>query len=578
MSVGSKLVFGLLVGLLVAGCQTAPTRSGDTGASQQASAALPFPQPPVRMGELDEEVVFSALAGEIAAQEGENRQAYEYLLRAARLSGDPALAQRAAAVALASKDSHKALEAANLWVALAPNEISARQMLAMLQLRRQDEAAVLEQLRAIVQIARARDEDGFLHSMAAVTREQDRQAAMGVMARLREEFEDDPRSGYAAALTAVLARQYARAEQEASRLMERHPDWSKGYILMSRIAAAQDQRARSAGVLQQALERFPSDTDVRVAYARLLVELERPEDAYREFLWLSRKLPEDAEVRFSLGLISLQLDKPEQARPQFEKLVEMGKRSELASYYLGRIEEDAGNSEAAIEWYRQVERGRYSYEAQVRRARLLAQQGKLGVARSWLQNLRIQLPRRAVQLYLLEGELLQKHGAPGEVMEFYDQALSAHPDEVDLLYARALFAASQGRVDILERDLLKVLASQPDHADALNALGYTLADQTGRYQEALGYIQKALELKPESPAILDSMGWVHYRLGNNQLALEYLRKAMQLLPDPEIAAHLGEVLWVNGEHEEARSVWQGALERSPESKFVRESMKRFGLK
>ncbi|MEJ1469855.1 MAG: tetratricopeptide repeat protein, partial [Candidatus Sedimenticola sp. (ex Thyasira tokunagai)] len=144
----------------------------------------------------------------------------------------------------------------------------------------------------------------------------------------------------------------------------------------------------------------------------------------------------------------------------------------------------------------------------------------------------------------------------------------------DLLYARALFAVTQGRVDILEADLRKVIAGNPEHADALNALGYTLADKTDRYQEALALIQQALKLKPAAPSILDSMGWVQFRLGNHGRALEYLQRAFDQLPDQEIAAHLGEVLWVMGERERAKAVWQQILEKEPESHHVLDTMRR----
>ncbi len=572
----------LLTALVVAGCNSLPKKaSREVEPAPDASApsvVAPYPEPPPRATGLDEEIVLSVLAGEVAAQRGEQGQAHEYLMRAARLSGDAGMARRAAEVAMTAGKSDHAIEAARLWVELAPNAIPARQLLAMLLLRKSDTGGALEQLKAVVRIAQSRGEDGFLHSLAAVTRDQDRAAAIGLMAQLRASFPDDPRSGYAAALTAVLARHYKEAEQEAQLLIRRHPDWQKGHVLLARIAAAQDQQERAKSVLEAALQRFPDDAAVRTAYARLLIEMDRPQQAYDEFLRLSRQLPEDAEVFFSLGLLALQMEQPEIARGHFKRLIALGKRVDVASYYLGRIEEDEKNTAAAIEWFERVDQGRYAYEAQVRRARLLAEQGKLQQARDWLQSLRIRRPRRAVQLYLLEGEILQKHAGPQEVMALYEQSLKAHPGEIDLLYARALFAATQSRVDILERDLGEILKVDPEHADALNALGYTLADQTTRYREALGYIERALKLKPDSPAILDSMGWVQYRLGNTRLAIEYLRKAMGRLPDPEIAAHLGEVLWVSGAHEEARAVWQGALERSPESKFIHESMRRLGLR
>jgi tetratricopeptide (TPR) repeat protein len=207
----------------------------------------------------------------------------------------------------------------------------------------------------------------------------------------------------------------------------------------------------------------------------------------------------------------------------------------------------------------------------------MAAMGETREAFDWLQRMRIQYPDQAARYYLIEVELLREQGTPEQVMALFDTAIGALPESNELLYARGLYAATQKRVDILERDLLRVIANDPKHADALNALGYTLADQTDRYQEALDYIQRALALKPDSAAILDSMGWVLFRLGRNQEAIGYLRQAYDRLPDAEIAAHLGEVLWVTGEQQQAREIWQGILDKTPQSEHVLEVMRRLKI-
>ena len=207
----------------------------------------------------------------------------------------------------------------------------------------------------------------------------------------------------------------------------------------------------------------------------------------------------------------------------------------------------------------------------------MAAQGDLPRARSMLGDMRARMPKRSVDLYILEGEILRKHSTNDKVVELYNAALEEHPEDLDLLYARALSASVEGRVDILEQDILVILQRKPDHADALNALGYTLADQTDRYQEAFNYIKKALAIKPDSPAILDSMGWVQYRMGNNEEALGYLRRAFEKVQDVEIAAHLGELLWVTGQKEEAQKILHGALKKHPKNKYLQQAIKRLGI-
>jgi len=232
------------------------------------------------------------------------------------------------------------------------------------------------------------------------------------------------------------------------------------------------------------------------------------------------------------------------------------------------VEELAGKPEAASRWYDKV-RGVHALDARIRLTRLEAQGGDLTNARERLRQLRDQNRKQAVLLYLVEAELLTEMGLNPEAMKVYDAALAAYPDDRELLYARGLHGAAMQRLEVVERDLRRLLELEPDHADALNALGYSLADMSDQYAEALELIQRALALKPDEGAILDSMGWVQYRLGNLELALDYLRQASAKLPDdPEVAAHLGEVLWALGQKDEARQVWDQARAAAPEHAYL----------
>jgi tetratricopeptide (TPR) repeat protein len=185
-----------------------------------------------------------------------------------------------------------------------------------------------------------------------------------------------------------------------------------------------------------------------------------------------------------------------------------------------------------------------------------------------LQQLRDQMPDDAVTLFLIEGEMLRQHDADQQAMALYDRALAAQPDNPDLRYARAMVAVGLDRVELLESDLRHIIDQDPEHADALNALGYTLADRTDRLAEAKELIERALALKPDEPAIKDSMGWVLYRMGDPAAAEPYLRDALDSVFDPEIAAHLGEVLWALGRRDEARAIWDRALEADPEHEYL----------
>ncbi|TVO76568.1 tetratricopeptide repeat protein [Sedimenticola selenatireducens] len=527
--------------------------------------------------ELTSDIIFNLLAGEVAAQRGALKDAYEYQFQAALLSGDTQSAERATRLALHVEDDDRALKAAHLWVKLAPEDMTARQLVVVLMLRKNQDAMVFDHLKAIVQISEDNDENGFLNVMAAVNRELKRESAVDLMRRLVAEFPGDPRGRYALAIAALVDKKYADAEAEASGLVSEHPEWPRGYLVLSRVYIAEEKRDKARETLADAVRKFPSDPHLVSAYARLLVEYKELPLAYEQFLLLEEIEKEMGGAGYWLGLIALELGKDDEARKHFLQLISIGKQVDTAAYYLGRIEENKAQPESAIKWYQRVTSGEFSDEAEARIVRLMVAEGDISQAQDWLQRMRIQNPADAARYYLIEAELLREHGTVEQVMMLFDTALGAMPESNELLYARGLYAASQNRVDILEQDMLKVIASDPKHADALNALGYTLADQTDRFKEALEYIQRALVLKPDSAPIMDSMGWVLYRMGRHEEAIKYLQQAFAKLPDAEIAAHLGEVLWVSGDRLQAEKVWQDVLEKTPDSKHVLEVMQRLKM-
>jgi len=566
--------------LLLTACSGLQPRGGDRAdvpaADSAVPAALPFEAPEPTVKELDADIVFSTLVGEIAAQRGELEQAYRYQLQTAFLADDAVAAERATRIALAMKRNDLALNGVSRWVTLAPNSIPARQLAALIYLRVKQPGRALRQLRALLKISDAMGRDGYLAAMAAMAKTDLplRERAHSIMTHLVAGREDDPRAGYALSLLSLMWKAYPEAEQAAREVIKRHPDWNRAYVLLSRVRAAQGDKAGARQVLEKAIARNPDDLPLNAALARLLVQAGDYEQAYRQFRRVRELAPGETQVLYSLGVLALQLERPGAARGYFQQLSELGQRVDDAAFYLGQIELQAGHREKALAWFKKVRKGGFRFDAQVLVAQILAEQGKLDQAHDWFQSLRLKKPDEAVRLYLIEGELLGKHATSDRVLALYDQALQDHPDNEELLYSRGLYAANIGRLDILERDLRRVIEMDPDNADALNALGYTLVDKTKRYAEAQQLIARALALRPDSPAILDSMGWLQFRLGNIEQALQYLKKAFSKLPDPEIGAHLGEVLWVMGRQEEARKLWQQELEKDPQNEYLRNTMQR----
>ena len=537
-----------------------------TEAQQQQNPSVPASagEPP---SELTSDLVYAVLVADVAAQRGDPRLAFTYYLLAAQLASDPSLAQLAARAALTLDDREAEHRAAKLWLQLAPESLEAQQLAAYVALKADDIPTALEHLRRVIGLAHEREKDGYLHAARLLAGVEPVQRRLDLLRSLIAEDGDTPEAYYALALVAAGAERYDEAVTATRRALELKPDWSEPRMFLVRLLLGQNKRAEARKTLESFLEKSPDDRGLRMLYAQLLVDEREYSSARGVFERMLSKAPKEPDVLFALGILSLQLDDTASAREYFTRLNDTGQRKDDAAFYLGQVEEDAGNMDAALSWYAKVG-GDNESDAQVRAARIYAGQGQIGRAREVLQRLRDEHADNAVALFLIEGEILKGVGLDQDAMAVYDGALMLHPGNADLLYARALHAARMDRLDILERDLSAVLAQDPQNAEALNALGYTLADRTDRLAEALGYIRRALELKPDEPAILDSMGWVQYRLGHLQEALKYLKRAVERTRDGEIAAHLGEVLWALGERDEAWKVWEGALAEFPDHAYL----------
>jgi tetratricopeptide (TPR) repeat protein len=285
--------------------------------------------------------------------------------------------------------------------------------------------------------------------------------------------------------------------------------------------------------------------------------------------------PFNADMALAVGLLSLELNDIAGAEENFKKALDLGYEDPDNIYFnLGRIYEVTQRTEQAMESYRQVSGGERYLLAQIRYAVLLLRKEGIGSARHHLHQLSPENDQQYAQLILAEAQLLREVNAHDEVFNLLDKSLSKMPDHPDLLYDRALAADKIGMFDITERDLRKLIELRPDNAHAYNALGYSLAERGLRLPEALALIKKAVELAPDDPYIMDSLGWVYYRMGKLNEGLNYLNLAFASRPDPEIAAHLGEVLWAKGAREDAEKIWRSALEANPGNEVLLDTMKR----
>ncbi len=546
--------------------------AGTAPASASMGAVLVDPVAPETVEDppagLTRELMFQVLAGQIAAQRGQHQAAFRHFQEAARQARDPALAEKAARAALAGGDEEAIGQGIALWLELAPDSLAAHQLAAFVRLQREDLEGAMHHLRRLVNLTSEEGESGFVQLARLVHKLRPPGQRMEVMELLTQGEPENADAWFARALVAAGTERNDEAVEAARRATELRPEWTEPRLFLVQLLKDLGRQAEARAALERFVAEQPRDQGLRTLYAQFLVDDKELERAREVFAALLVESPREPDILFALGILSLQLEDLAAGRDYFTRLRESEERRDDAAYYLGRVEELDGKPEAASRWYDKV-RGIHALDARIRLTRLEAQGGDVTKARERLRQLRDQNRKQAVLLYLVEAELLTEMGLNPEAMKVYDAALAAHPDDRELLYARGLHGAAMQRLEVVERDLRRLLELEPEHADALNALGYSLADMTDRYAEALDLIQRALALKPDEGAILDSMGWVQFRLGNLQLALDYLRQASAKLPeDPEVAAHLGEVLWALDQREEARRVWEKARAAAPEHAYL----------
>jgi len=527
-------------------------------------------------------LLYKLLVAEIAGQRGDMDTAVKNYLEVAKETRDPRVAARASQIAMYAKDLDSALAAAGFWVEVAPNNAEARRNLASVYIQLGKSAEAVANYEKLLQILKDDKHPGrgFSIISSQLARESDREMAMGIMNKLLEKRQDDAYALFAQAHLAMRQARFDMALASLDKALKVKPHWGSAIILRSRVLAMQGARADALSYLEKELKGDLSKNDqmeVGLTYARLLTEARDLDKALKQFIRLAELDKRNIEISYYAGILALQLQKLDEAEKYLKKVLKMGKRVQETNYYLGQVAEQRHDDKAAMNRYSYVRHGEFYFSAQLRIVAILADQKQYEKAREQLQTIRVSNSKQRLQLILLEGDLLREAKRYPDAKDYYTRVLDEMPNETSVRYARALIAEKLGELDLLESDLQTILKQEPANAQVLNALGYTLADRTNRYEEAFKYIQRAFELEPDDAAVVDSMGWVEYRMGHYKEAIEHLRRANDLSKDPEIAAHLGEVLWTSGDKNGAMQIWEGSLKDNPKDKALLDVMKKFGL-
>ena len=519
------------------------------------------------------DALYQLLVAEVAGYRGEYSTALEKYVDMALKTRDAGVAQRAAMLAVYLKRYEEALTTSKIWVEQEPDSIEARRYLSEQLLRIGDMEQAIVHMEAIKNLGGLANFESFAYSAANMD-DKGREVLLEAMSRMLAEYPGDAQLMFSKAVLLEQSGQLEEALQLANQLLVSKKDIN---VIVLKVNALKDLlRTDEALVfLESTLEELADKRRLRLIYARMLFEAERLVDAEKQYELVHQQAPNDSDILFALALISMEQGKDESAKGYLNQMIRFNRRANEAHYYLGSIADKNDKIPQAISEYKMVGPGREFLAAQVRIAALLADQDRLDDARAHLENQRANNPDRYNRLVMIEGQLLSERGHEAEFFELLEMVIQKQPENVELLYFRAMTGQSLGRLDVLEQDLLRVIEIDPGNADAMNALGYTLADQTDRHDEALVLIERALEIKPNEAAFIDSLGWVQYRLENYKDAVTNLRKALSLFDNDEVAAHLGEVLWVSGEQQEARKVWQKALDARPDSDILKRVIKRF---
>lgn len=591
MKMISRLTPLFLLGSLLAACSTTGTQQESTdataspavesapateiGTNNGAPRQNPVAQEEIiEYGSFTEEQLYQAIISELGAQRGDLGEAGNNYLDLAIQTRDLGIIQRAVQFASVNNDVNALMQLGLLWADVDPTAARPHLLLSFQFLETGNFQQALSHMARVIELGGEID----FSALAARTGQLDNLTRSRLIENLRplvNEFADQ--ISVRIALVQLLAQngEFDAALAEFQALEDLSQANPRMVMLHSQILQRAGDEEGSLRVMREGVDLFADDKTLRLSYARMLIQLGDYRSAQQQFARLLELDPQDWETLYSMALLDMEMQSYPAAAQRFLRLVNIDERADESNYYLGFIYVQLDDRERAIEHYRRVRIGTQNFLAAQQQATFLSiELGKLEEAHAHLSRLSRGQPRLEILFNTVESSALIQAGMPDKAQELLDRALNKYPNETDLLFARVLLSDSQGDMESSERDLRQIILMKPDDSRSLNHLGYMLANQTDRYEEALQLLEKAIEITPDDPAIIDSLGWAQYKLGRYEEALANLRRAYAAFPDHEVASHLGEVLWVMGRPDEAIAVWRNALETRPDSELIMEAVDR----
>lgn len=525
---------------------------------------------------LDKTTLYELLVAEFAGRQYQYPLASELYLKVAKRTQDPSIAARATQIAMHANQKKDAYIAAKIWVKGDPSNLKAQESLLILQLGQEDNRDSMKPLTQLLNLTKTLPKENFVmmtHEVAVATKEVTR--VTDLLTSLQKSHPKDARIPLTLALLHFKEQELPKAKHWVELALSIEPYWDTAVNLKARILFANLELDKAVAYLEQTLPHLEDSEDSHALYARLLMESKEYQRAEAAFQTLVNKDEGNGDARFALALLQIEQGNLIEAKANLEALQKHFPNNANIDFYLAYLLESMGEDALAIEHYSAVNNGSNYFVAQLQAALLLAKMDKMEEAMAQLQSIEASKDSEKLELILTEARFHNLNQDYDESIALLNNAIKSEPTNSELRYSRAMTFESKGDIPKVEADLRYILTLFPKDARTLNALGYLLADKTNRYDEALELIGKAHEIEPNNPAIQDSLGWVHYRLGLYEKSIFWLQKAYTIKPDAEIAGHLGEVLWVSGQKEAAKKIWHNALETAHNKTQLQNTMQRF---
>lgn len=520
------------------------------------------------------EFVYKYLLGEVALQRGESTLASQLFLDLAKQTRDARLAERAVRAAVFANQPGIALQASTLWAELDPSSQEAQQASSQLLIA----SGNIKDAKPYMQKLLAQEDkraNGFLYLNALLANQKDKTEVLNAISELAAPYPKLPEAHFSVAQAALIANKPDVANKELETANKLRPGWEPAAQMQGQILL-KESPGKAINYFQAYLKQYPKANDVRLSYAKLLVNQKRFSEAKPEFVTLVESSKGNPEISAVVGLLSLESSDYSMADKYFQQSISSGFKDPEQLYgYLGRSAERQKDDTKALSWYDKIQPGDHYLDGRLSAASVIARTKNVDTAIKMLDEVDDLTPEQQILVIQNEASMLSQAKRNQESFDLLDKAANTWSNSAEIAYDHAMAAERVGKYDIMETQLRKLIKAKPDFAAAYNALGYSFADRNVKLDEAKALLETAVKLAPDDHYMLDSLGWVHYRLGNLDKAAEFLQKAYAVQADPEIAAHLGEVLWKQGKLEEAKKLWASALKEFPENDVLLATAKKF---